>query len=193
MGASTPEPDTDTSISGTYPVGERIIASWLPATSNIQAVLIIDERSIPNETILLITTDGAPESLRRVVEGLRKRPEESFVQTHAALTSVVTDDTLVLFPYLFMMATAAAGIAEVAVLFAVLLLFRQRQAEFRMLRAQGATRMLLAVYLVLLFAVPLLLAFGLAIAAGAALAATYIDHRPVAAIGGQSSDYAGEG
>ena len=47
MGASTPEPDTDTSISGTYPVGERIIASWLPATSNIQAVLIIDERSIP--------------------------------------------------------------------------------------------------------------------------------------------------
>ena len=173
MGEATPQPATDTPITGTYPVGGRAIASWLPATSNIQAVLITDEKPVPQETILLITTDGAPESLRRVMEGLRNRPEESSILTHAALTSPVTEATLVLFPYLFMMATASAGTASVAVLFAVLLLFRQRQAEFRMLRALGATRVLLAFDLVLLFAVPLTLSFGLAVASGAALATSY--------------------
>ena len=70
------------------------------------------------------------------------------------------------------MATAAAGMGAVTLLYAVLLLFRQRQAEFRILRCQGATRTLLAVDLGLLFAVPLILAFGLAIASGLALATT---------------------
>ena len=60
-----------------------------------------------------------------------------------------------------------------ALLYAVLLLFQQRQAEFRMLRSLGATRMLLAVDLSVLFAAPLTLAFGLAVASGAALATSY--------------------
>ncbi len=166
------EPDTDTSIYGTRPVGGRVIASWLPATSNIQAVLITDESPARHE-VLLITTDGAPGSLRRVIEGLRSRPEELYPTTRAALESGVTDDTLVVLPYLFVMTTAAAGVAAVALLYAVMLLFRQRQGEFRMLRAQGATRMLLSVDLALLFAVPLILAFGLAVASGAALAVSY--------------------
>ena len=42
-----------------------------------------------------------------------------------------------------------------------------------MLRCQGATRMLLAADLGVLFAVPLMLAFGLAVASGLGLAATY--------------------
>lgn len=59
-------------------------------------------------------------------------------------------------------------------LYAFTLLFRQRQAEFRMLRCQGATRRLLAVDLVLLcFFVPLILTFGLAVASGVVLANSY--------------------
>ena len=136
-------------------------------------VLIVDEQPVTNYTILLITTDGAPGSLRRVIEGLRERPEESYPTTRAALTAGVTDDQLVFFPYLFVMAVTAAGMAAVALLYAIMLLFRQRQAEFRALRSFGATRMLLAVDLALLFAVPLVLAFGLAVASGIILAASY--------------------
>ena len=95
-----------------------------------------------------------PSSLRRVIEGLRNRPEESYLTTRAALTSGVTDDQLVIFPYVFVMAMTAAGMAAVALLYAIMLLFRQRQAEFRALRSFGATRMLLAVDLALLFASP---------------------------------------
>ena len=78
-----------------------------------------------------------------------------------------------IFPYVFVMAMTAAGMAAVALLYAIMLLFRQRQAEFRALRSFGATRMLLAVDLALLFAVPLILAFGLAVASGIILAASY--------------------
>ena len=164
-------------ISGTYPVGGRVTASWLPASSNIQAVLITDESPVGTGIFLLITTDGEPASLRRVIEGLQARPEESRVTTRAALVAGfevgIPNDDLVLFPYLFVMAVTAAGMAAVALLYAVMLLFRQRQAEFRALRSFGATRMLLAVDLALLFAVPLILAFGLAVASGMVLAASY--------------------
>ena len=177
MGASDSAPDTGTILSGTYPVGGRVIASWLRAGSNIQAVLITDEPTIGNRTFLFITTDGEPGSLRRVFEGLRERPEESHVTTRAALVAGfeanIPSDRLILFPYLFVMAITAAGMAAVALLYAVMLLFRQRQAEFRALRSFGATRMLLAVDLALLFAVPLVLAFGLAVASGIILAASY--------------------
>ena len=164
-------------LSGTYPVGGRVTASWLPATSNIQAVLIVDEPPATMRTVLLITTDGQSSSLRRVIEGLQARPEESWVTTKWALEAGVEvgkpNDELVLFPYLFVMAMTAAGMAAVALLYAIMLLFRQRQAEFRALRSFGATRMLLAVDLALLFAVPLILAFGLAVASGIILAASY--------------------
>ena len=175
-----PPPSSDsvevTTLSGTYPVGGRVTASWLPASSNIQAVLIVEERPTSFH-ILLITTDGEPGSLRQVFEGLRERPEESLVTTRAALVAGfavgIPSDRLVLFPYLFVMATTAAGMAAVALLYAIMLLFRQRQAEFRTLRSFGATRMLLAVDLALLFAVPLILAFGLAVASGMILATSY--------------------
>ena len=177
MGASDSAPDPGTILSGTYPVGGRVIASWLRAGSNIQAVLITDEPTIGNRTFLFITTDGEPGSLRRVFEGLRERPEESHVTTQAALVAGfeanIPSDRLILFPYLFVMAITAAGMAAVALLYAVMLLFRQRQAEFRALRSFGATRMLLAIDLALLFAVPLVLAFGLAVASGIILAASY--------------------
>ena len=165
-------PEKDPSIPGTYSVGGQVKAPWFDSEAD-DVVLIIEEQPVTNYTILLITTDGAPGSLRRVIEGLRDRPEESYPTTWAALTSEVTDDQLVLFPYLFVMAITAAGMAAVALLYAVMLLFRQRQAEFRALRSVGATRMLLAVDLALLFAVPLILAFGLAVASGIILAASY--------------------
>lgn len=165
-------PEKDPTIPGTYTVGGQVNAPWFDREKN-DAVLIVDEQPVTNYTILLITTDGEPGSLRRVIEGLRDRPEESYPTTRAALTSGVTDDQLVLFPYLFVMAITAAGMAAVALLYAVMLLFRQRQAEFRVLRSFGATRMLLAVDLALLFAVPLVLAFGLAVASGIILAASY--------------------
>ncbi len=165
-------PFLDESVRGSYPVGGRVTASWFYRDRN-DAVLMVDELPVPNHTLLLVTTDGEPGSLRRVIEGLRGRPEESFPTTRAALTSGVTDDQLVFFPYLFVMAMTAAGMAAVALLYAIMLLFRQRQAEFRALRSFGATRMLLAVDLALLFAVPLILAFGLAVASGIILAASY--------------------
>ena len=165
-------PEKDPTIPGTYTVGGQVNAPWFDREKN-DAVLIVDEQPVTNYTILLITTDGEPGSLRRVIEGLRDRPEESYPTTRAALTSGVTDDQLVFFPYLFVMAITAAGMAAVALLYAVMLLFRQRQAEFRALRSFGATRMLLAVDLALLFAVPLILAFGLAVASGIILAASY--------------------
>ena len=169
---------TDESVPGTYPVGGRVEASWITLARN-DVVLMVDQPPIPHHTLMLVTTDGSPGSLRRVMEGLRKRPEESYPFTHAALQAgfLVPGDTnsmrLVLLPYLFVMASTAAAMAAVALLYAVLLLFRQRKAEFRMLRSQGATRMLLAVDLSVLFAAPLTLAFGLAVASGAALAASY--------------------
>ena len=166
------EDEKDPSIPGTYSVGGQVKAPWFDRDLD-EVVLIVDEQPVTNYTILLITTDGEPGSLRRVIEGLRDRPEESFPTTRAALTSGVTDDQLVVFPYLFVMAVTAAGMAAVALLYAVMLLFRQRQAEFRALRSFGATRMLLAVDLALLFAVPLVLAFGLAVASGIILAASY--------------------
>ena len=165
-------PEKDPSIPGTYLVGGQVTAPWFDSEAD-DVVLIVDEQPVTNYTILLITTDGEAGSLRRVIEGLRDRPEESYPTTRAALTSGVTDDQLVFFPYLFVMAMTAAGMAAVALLYAVMLLFRQRQAEFRALRSFGATRMLLAVDLALLFAVPLVLAFGLAVASGIILAASY--------------------
>ena len=162
---------TDESVPGTYPVGGRVDASWITLERSA-VLLMVDQPPIPHHTLLLVTTDGSQGSLRRVMEGLRSRPEESYPFTRAALEAgfLVPGDTnsteLVLLPYLFVM-------AAVALLYAVLLLFRQRQAEFRMLRSQGATRLLLAVDLSVLFAAPLTLAFGLAVASGAALAASY--------------------
>ena len=166
------EPEKDPSIPGTYAVGGQVTAPWFTREAD-DVVLIVEEQPVTNYTILLVTTDGEPGSLRRVIEGFRDRPEESHLTTWAALTSGVTDDQLVIFPYVFVMAMTAAGMAAVALLYAIMLLFRQRQAEFRALRSFGATRMLLAVDLALLFAVPLILAFGLAVASGIILAASY--------------------
>ena len=162
----------DESVPGTYTVGGQVTASWITQTRD-DAVLMVEQPPIPHHTLLLVTTDGSPGSLRRVIEGLRVRPEESYPTTRAALTAGVTNEALVFFPHLFFMAITAAGMAASALLFAVLLLFRQQQVEFRMLRALGATRLLLAVDLALLFAVPLILAFGLAVASGVALATSY--------------------
>ena len=166
------EPEKDPSIPGTYAVGGQVTAPWFTREAD-DVVLIVEEQPVTNYTTLLVTTDGEPGSLRRVIEGFRDRPEESYITTWAALTSGVTDDQLVIFPYVFVMAMTAAGMAAVALLYAIMLLFRQRQAEFRALRSFGATRMLLAVDLALLFAVPLILAFGLAVASGIILAASY--------------------
>ena len=166
------EPEKDPSIPGTYAVGGQVTAPWFTREAD-DVVLIVEEQPVTNYTTLLVTTDGEPGSLRRVIEGFRDRPEESYITTWAALTSGVTDDQLVIFPYVFVMAMTAAGMAAVALLYAIMLLFRQRQAEFRALRSFGATRMLLAVDLALLFAIPLILAFGLAVASGIILAASY--------------------
>ena len=170
MVTADPHLDTDASIPGVYPVGGQVTASWITGD---RALLIVNEQPIQNHTVLLITTDGAPGSLRHVMQGLRRQSQESHATTQAALTSRVTPTTLIGNPYLLVMATTASAMAEVALLYAVLLLFRQRQAEFRMLRCLGATRRLLALDLGLLFAAPLILAFGLAIVLGAVLAAIY--------------------
>ena len=159
----------DPSLIGSFPVGGRVTSSW---TGN-RAVMMVDEQPPVKISILLITTDGRGESMRGVIQGLRQFPDVQSTTLRAALTSGFNQDTLILNPYLFVMATTAAGIAAVALLYAVLLLFRQRQAEFKMLRCQGATRMLLSVDLSLLFAVPLILSFGLALASGTALAVAY--------------------
>ena len=165
-------PDPDETITGIHPVGGQVTASWIPGEGD-DAVLIVDDHpASPKYGFLLVTTDGDRDSMGRVIQGLRNMREVLFITTRPALSSGVTDNTLVFYPYLTVMATAAAGLGTVTLLYAVLLLFRQRQAEFRILRCQGATRKLLAVDLGLLFAVPLTLAFGLAVAAGIALAAT---------------------
>ena len=165
-------PDPDETVSGLHPVGGTVTASWIPGEED-DAVLIVEEHPASAQfAYVLITTDGDRESMRPVIQGLRNMDEVLFITTRAALTSGITQDTLVANPYLTVMATAAAGLGTVALLYAVLLLFRRRQAEFRLLRCQGATRRLLAADLGLLFAVPLVLAFGLAIAAGVGLAAT---------------------
>ena len=165
-------PDPDETVSGIHPVGGAFTASWIPGDGD-DAVLIVDEHPASAQfAYVLITTDGDRESMRTAIQGLRNTREVLFITTRAALTSGITQDTLVANPYLTVMATAAAALGTVALLYAVLLLFRRRQAEFRLLRCQGATRKLLAADLGLLFAVPLVLAFGLAIAGGVGLAAT---------------------
>ena len=158
-------------IAGVYPVGGQVTASWI--TSGRGALLIVDHQPASDYGVLLVTVGDAEESLRRVMQDLRNRPQVISLTTQAALASGITADTLIFNPYLLVMATTAAGMGTIALFYAVLLLFRQRQAEFRMLRAQGATRTLLAVDLGLLFAVPLTIAFGLAIASGLALATAY--------------------
>ena len=165
---TTPVP-LDPSLIGSFPVGGRVTSSW---TDN-NPVMMVDEQPPVEISVLLITTDGRGESMRGVIQGLRQFPDVQSTTLRAALTSGFNQDTLILNPYLFVMATTAAGIAAVALLYAVLLLFLQRQAEFKMLRCQGATRMLLSVDLSLLFAVPLILSFGLALASGTALAVAY--------------------
>ena len=165
-------PDPDETVSGIHPVGGQVTASWIPREGD-DAVLIVDDHpASPQFGFLLVTTDGDRGSMRRVIQGLRNMREVLFITTRPALSSGVTAETLVYYPYLTVMATAAAALGTVTLLYAVLLLFRQRQAEFRILRCQGATRKLLAADLGLLFAVPLILAFALAVASGIALAAT---------------------
>ncbi len=166
---TNPLSGTDASIPGVYPVGGRITASWTEG----RAVLIVYLHPPSEHGLLLVTTDGTPESMRHVMQGLRRQPQVRSATTQTALASGFTPTTLIGNPYLLVMATTASGMAAVALLYGVLLLFRQRQAEFRMLRCLGATRRLLAVDLGLLFAAPLTLAFGLAVAAGLALAAAY--------------------
>ena len=163
--------DPTEAIAGFYPVGGQVTASWM--TSGQGSLLMVDSQSTSEFGVLLVSTDGARESMRRVMLGLRDLPGTNSLTTKAALASGITDDTLIYNPYLLVMATTAAAMGAVALLYAVLLLFRQRQAEFRVLRCQGATRMLLAADLGVLFAVPLMLAFGLAVASGLGLAATY--------------------
>ena len=169
MVTTDPRSGVDLSIPGIYPVGGQITASWTEG----RAVLIVDRQPPSEYGLLLVTTDGAPESLRHVIQGLRNQPDVQSATTRTALDSGITNNTLIGNPYLLVMATTASGMAVVALLYGVLLLFRQRQAEFRMLRCLGATRKLLAVDLSVLFAAPLVLAFGLAVASGLVLAATY--------------------
>ena len=164
-----PLPPFPEHLTGSIPVGGIFTSSW---AGNIP-VMMVDEQPPVENGVLLITTDGKGESMRRVIHGLRQFPDVQSTQVRAALTSVITQETLVTNPYLFVMATTAAAIAAVALLYAVLLLFRQRQAEFKMLRCQGATRMLLSVDLGLLFAAPLVISFGLAIASGIVMAAAF--------------------
>ena len=106
-----------------YPVGGQAAASWIPTFSSLEAVLIVDQWRTDNNSLILVTTDGNPRSLRRVIEGLRNRPEESYATTQAALTTGIYEISLIYFPYLFVMATTAAGMAAVTLLYAVLLLF----------------------------------------------------------------------
>ena len=164
-----PLPPFPEHLTGSIPVGGIVTSSW---SSNVP-VMMVDEQPPVEFSVLLITTDGQGESMRRVIHGLRQFPDVQSTQVRAALTSGVSPETLITNPYFFVMATTAAAIAAVALLYAVLLLFRQRQAEFKMLRCQGATRMLLSVDLGLLFAAPLVISFGLAIASGIAMAAAY--------------------
>ena len=165
-------PDPDETVSGSHAVGGTLTASWIPGEED-DAVMIVEEHpASANFGFVLVTTDGDRDSMRRVIQGLRNMDEVLFITTRPALSSGITQDTLVATPYFTVMATAAAGLGTVALLYAVLLLFRQRQAEFRILRCQGATRRLLAADLGLLFAGPLVLAFGLAVAAGIGLAVT---------------------
>lgn len=172
----TPHPlfvkETDDQIPGVYPLGGQVTASWI-AGERDEAVLIVDQHPTSFHTLVLVTTNGDTSSLRRIIETLRNRPEESYPTTRAALTAGITTDTLIVYPFLFVMATTAACMAVVALFYAILLLFRQRQAEFRMLRCQGATGRLLAIDLGLLFAIPLSLAFGLAVCSGTILAVSY--------------------
>ena len=63
-------PEKDPSIPGTYSVGGQVTAPWFDSEAD-DVVLIVDEQPVTNYTILLITTDGEPGSLRRVIEGLR--------------------------------------------------------------------------------------------------------------------------
>ena len=163
---------TDPSLPGVYPVGGQVTAAWIAVSSN-KAILMVDERPTPNHALLLVATDGSPGSLRRVMETFRSRPEESYPTTRIALSAGLDEENRVFFPYLFVMAAMAMVMATVAMLYAIALLFRQREEEFKMLRCQGATRRLLAVDMSLLFGAPLILALGLAIASGIVLAASY--------------------
>ena len=161
-------------IAGVYPVAGHVTASW---TTN-RAVLMVESQPPTEFGLLLVTTDGSAESLKTTMQRLRDRPEVLRVVTQAAITSGMPDvaqvlDSTVFTPYLLVMASTAGAMGAVALLYAVLLLFRQRQAEFRMLRCQGATRGLLATDLAVLFAIPLVIAFGLAVASGLALGRTY--------------------
>ncbi len=161
-------------IAGVYPVAGRATASW---TTN-RAVLMVESQPPTEFGLLLVTTDGSDGSLKAAMQRLRDRPEVLRVVTQVAITSGMTDvaqvmDSTIFTPYLLVMASTAGAMGAVALLYAVLLLFRQRQAEFRMLRCQGATRRLLAADLSILFAAPLAIAFGLAVASGIALARTY--------------------
>ena len=166
--------DEGSPVAGTYPVAGHVTASWIREYS-----LLMVERQPPTEYgLLLVTTDGARESLKEAIQGLRGRSDVMRVATQAAITSGMTDialvsTTMIDNPYLLVMAMTAAAMGAVALLYAVLLLFRQRQAEFRMLRCQGATSRLLAADLAVLFAAPLIIAFGLAVASGLTLARTY--------------------
>ena len=166
--------DGELPIAGVYPVAGRVTASWIRGYS----LLMVERQSPSKYGLLLITTDGARDSLKTAIQGLRGRPEVLSVATQTAIVSGMTDlglvaDTTIATPYLLVMAATAAAMGAVALLYAVLLLFRQRQTEFRMLRCQGATRRLLAADLAVLFAAPLILAFGLAVASGITLAKTY--------------------
>ena len=168
------EGEEESPIEGVYSVAGHVTASWIRGYS-----LLMVERQPPTEYgLLLVTTDGARDSLKMTIQGLRGRSEVMSVATQDAITSGMTDiglvqDTTIATPYLLVMATTAAAMGSVALLYAVLLLFRQRQAEFRMLRCQGATRRLLAADLAVLFAAPLVIAFGLAVVSGLTLAKTY--------------------
>ena len=169
-----PLSDEESPIVGAYAVAGHVTASWIRDYS-----LLMVERQPPTEFgLLLVTTDGARESLKTAIQGLRGHTDVFRVVTQDAMISGMTDialvfDTTIANPYLLVVAAAAAAMGAVALFYAVLLLFRQRQAEFRMLRCQGATRRLLAADLAVLFAAPMIVGFGLAVASGLALASTY--------------------
>ena len=85
-----PLPPFPEHLTGSIPVGGIVTSSW---SSNVP-VMMVDEQPPVENNVLLITTDGQGESMRRVIHGLRQFPDVQSTQVRAALTSVITQEFL---------------------------------------------------------------------------------------------------
>ena len=102
-------------IAGAYPVAGQVAASWTKGRS----VLMVERQPPTNYGLLLVTTDGAKDSLKTAIQGLRGRSDVLRVVTQAAITAGMTDlglvlDTTIANPYLLVVATTAAAMGAVA-------------------------------------------------------------------------------